>query len=137
MAENLFGAPTGDDVFELEGLDQIESKFLVPNGEYRLRCVDIEREVSKSSNNPMWTWTFVIVDGPHGGKEFKMWTALTAGALWKLEQTVVALGVHSAGASRLRFSKSDVIGKQCIGVFKQEEYQGRMGSKIDMLKPLP
>jgi hypothetical protein len=137
MKPNLSKPTTDDtdDVFELDGLDEIDSKFLVPDGDYELKVTDVTKDVSKSGN-PMWVWDLVIVSGPEAGKEFKTWTAITAGALWKLVQVLAAIGLHDGKSKKVRFSRDEAIGKRCIGVLKQEEYNGRMSSKIDALRPL-
>lgn len=135
MAKPTYGAPVDEDMFEVEDLDKIESKYLIEDGPRKLKVTGLEKDVS-SAGNKMWVWEFTIVGGKDAGKEFKMWTALTAGALWKLEQVLVALGLGKEGASRVRFSKSDAIGRYCMGEFISEKYKGRLGSKIDSVSPL-
>lgn len=127
-------AEGADDEFELEGLDEIESKYLVPDGVYKLKLMDIEKTTSQAGN-PMWVWNWTIIEGEQAGKDFKMWTAITAGALWKMQQVLAALGLHDGESPRVKFSKTDAIGRTCMGEFKQESYQGRPTSKIDRVFP--
>jgi hypothetical protein len=137
MKPNL-GKPTTDDTedtFELDGLDEIDSKFLVPDGDYKMKVTDVVKDVSKAGN-PMWIWDFAITAGPEAGKEFKLWTAITAGALWKLVQVLAAIGLHDGKSKKVRFSRSEAIGRECMGTLQQEEYNGRMSSKIDSVRPL-
>lgn len=119
----------GDDDFELEGLDEIGSKFLVPDDDYKIKLTGLTKEVS-NAGNPMWVWVWTIIEGPEAGKDFKLWTAITAGALWKMQQVLAAIGLHDGESPRVKFSRSEALGRTCIGTFKQEPYQGRMTSKI-------
>lgn len=122
-----------DDDFDVE-VGDANSKYRIPEGTYRFRCIDIEKETSKSGN-PMWTWTFAVCKGQHEGTELKTWTALTASALWKVVQVGQALGLDIA-EGRLKFKKSNVIGKECYGKVLDSEYQGRVNSRIEELYAL-
>lgn len=127
--------PDGDDEFELEGLDEIDSKFLVPDGDYKFKLIEIEKDTS-NSGNPMWVWDFTIVEGPEAGKEFRLWTVTTASAMWKMVQVLVALGLHDGESASVKFKRSDAIGRMCMGTMEQQTYQGRMSSKIKEVFPL-
>ena len=132
---NPFGqVPDADDEFTVEGLDEGDSKFKIPEGEYKMRLIDLVKETSKAGN-PMWVWTFTVVSGEHEGIELKTWTALTPAAMWKLTEVLQALGLPSDG-KRANFKKKDALGKECIAVVEDSEYQGRVNSSISNLKPL-
>ena len=124
-----FGTPgtEDDDDFSVDGLDEVSS-FYVPPNKYRAKVIELTKEVSKQGN-PMWVWTFAIVHGDQSGKELKVWTALTAAALWKLVEVLDALKLgHVDG--KAKFKKNDVINKECYIVVEDSEYNGRKTSTI-------
>lgn len=123
------GQPSGgNDSFEvnLEGVEM--NSFTIPDGNYRVRCIEVEQTVSKGGN-PMFVWTFEVVDGPHAGFQSKVFTALTPSAMWKVAETVVALGVGQTG-QLVKFKRSDVVGKECGAYFEATEYNGKTNSQI-------
>jgi hypothetical protein len=133
--DNPFGkVPGGDEEFEIGGLDEIDSKFRIPEGAYRMRLIELEKGTSKA-DNPMWIWTFVVVSGDHEGTELKTWTALTPAAMWKLSEVLEALGFE-AKDGRAKFKKEEAIGREVMAEVVDSEYQGRTNSSISTLKPL-
>ena len=125
------GAPTanpnavGD--FEVD-LTEVQDNFRVPDGNYKVKCTDIEQTVSKGGN-PMFVWTFQISEGQHAGFESKVFTAITPAAMWKVAETVQALGVGQTG-SVVKFKRTDVIGKECGALIEATEYNGNTRSQI-------
>lgn len=120
------GAPTPDS-FEVD-LSNVESGFTIPDGAYRVRCVDVEQTVSKGGN-PMFVWTFEISEGNHKGFQSKVFTAITPAAMWKVAETVVSLGVGQQGQI-VKFKRSDVINKECGAIIEKTEYNGQERSQI-------
>jgi hypothetical protein len=114
--------------FEVDLTDVQESSFAIPDGTYKAKCVDITQDISKSGN-PMFIWDFEIVEGNYKGKTFKSWTAITPAAMWKVAETVQALGVGQTGQV-VKFKKGDVINKLCGIVMEQDEYNGKPTSRI-------
>lgn len=120
-------APTNDS-FEVD-LTNVESGgFTIPDGVYKVRCMNVEQTVSKGGN-PMFVWDFEIVEGPHTGFKSKVFTAITPAAMWKVAETVIALGVGQQG-SVVKFKRSDVLNKECGAMFEQTEYEGKNRSQI-------
>lgn len=124
MMPTSAGSP---DSFEVD-LTNIQSQFTVPDGAYRAKCVEVEQSVSKGGN-PMFVWTFEIVEGPHTGFQTKVFTAITPAAIWKVAETVQALGVGQSG-SVCKFRRSDVINKECGILMEQGEYNGQTRSSV-------
>lgn len=136
--ESPTAAPTGvpmpgnvssaDQTFEVDFSTAQDRSYTVPDGSYKAKCIDVSQEVSKSGN-PMFVWQFELVGGQYAGKQFKSWTAVTPAAMWKVAETVVALGVGQNGQV-VKFKRSDVIGKLCGLVMEQDEYNGKMVSRV-------
>lgn len=120
-------APTNDN-FEVD-LTNVESNgFTIPDGIYKVRCMNVEQTVSKGGN-PMFVWDFEISEGPHAGFKSKVFTAITPAAMWKVAETVIALGVGQQG-SVVKFKRSDVLNKECGAMFETDEYDNKKRSQI-------
>ncbi len=118
---------SANDSFEVD-LSEVSDGFTIPDGNYRVKCVEIEQSVSKGGN-PMFVWTFEISEGAHAGFQSKVFTAITPAAMWKVAETVIALGVGQTG-SVVKFKRQDVIGKECGALFEKTEYNGQERSQI-------
>lgn len=116
-----------NDMFEVD-LSEVQSGFIIPDSLYMVRCVDMDQGVSQSGN-PQYIWSFVITQGEYEGREFRMYTAITPAALWKVAEVVKALGVGETGKV-VRFRRSDVVGKECVAVIESSEYKGQSRSSI-------
>lgn len=120
-------ASSGADSFEVD-LTEVQNDFTIPDGNYRLKCVDIEQQVSKGGN-PMFVWSLEVSAGQHSGFQGKVFTAITPAAMWKVAETVKAFGVGQEGQV-VKFKRSDVIGKECGGYIEKTEYNGQERSQI-------
>ena len=120
-------ASNGADSFEVD-LTGIQNGFVIPDGNYRLKCIDIEQQVSKGGN-PMFVWTLEVSAGQHTGFQGKVFTAITPAAMWKVAETVKAFGVGQEG-QMVKFKRSDVVGKECGGYIEKTEYNGQERSQI-------
>lgn len=121
------------DNFEVD-LSDVQSGFVIPDGSYRVKCIDIEQSVSKGGN-PMFVWTFEISEGTHKGFQSKVFTAITPAAMWKVAETVEALGVGQTG-SVVKFKRTDVLNKECGALFETSDYNGQNRSSISRVMTL-
>ena len=130
------GAPNAGsmvDNFEVD-LTDVQDNFKIPDGNYKVKCIDIEQSVSKGGN-PMFVWTFEVSEGDHIGFQSKVFTAITPAAMWKVAETVQALGVGQTG-SVVKFKRTDVINKECGALIEQTEYNGQTRSQISRVMSL-
>lgn len=118
---------SGADTFEVD-LTDVESSGLIPAGAYRAKCVNVDQSVSKGGN-PMFVWDFELLEGDGRGRILKVFTAITPAAMWKVAETVIALGVGQTGEV-VKFKRSDVIGKECGVTVEDTEYNGNVRSQI-------
>lgn len=114
-------------------LTDVQTGFSVPDGDYLLKCLDVEQGVSQAGNS-QFIWTFAIVGGDYNDKELKLFTALTPAAMWKVAETVTALGLGVVG-QKVRFTRSEVVGRYCIGTLEEGEYKGVVRSSIIAVRP--
>lgn len=130
------GAPMGgpsSDNFEID-LTDVSDGFSIPDGNYRVKCIEVEQSVSKGGN-PMFVWTFEVSEGNHSGFQSKVFTAITPAAMWKVAETVIALGVGQTG-SVVKFKRTDVVGKECGALIEKSEYNGNTRSQISRVMSL-
>lgn len=115
------------DSFEVD-LTDVESQGLIPEGSYLARCANVEQSVSKGGN-PMFVWDFELLEGGGKGRILKVFTAITPAAMWKVAETVIALGVGQTGQV-VKFKRSDVVGRDCGVMVADTEYNGNVRSQI-------
>lgn len=127
------GAPVTNDSFEVD-LTNVEDGYTIPDGNYKVKCMNVEQTISKGGN-PMFVWTFEVSEGDHVGFQSKVFTAITPAAMWKVAETVVALGVGQTG-SMVKFKRSDVVGKECGALIEKTEYNGKERSQISRVMSL-
>lgn len=127
------GSSAANDAFEVD-LTNVEDNSVVAEGEYRARCIDVTQDVSKSGN-PMFVWQFEITDGKYTGRVMRLWTAITPAAMWKVAETVIALGIGQNGQV-VKFKRSDVLNRECGIVVEPDEYDGKASSRISRVIPL-
>lgn len=127
------GSSASADLFEID-LSEVSTSSAIPEGTYKVRCIEVEQSVSQSGN-PMFVWTFTIVEGEYQGKDYKVYTVTTPSALWKVAEVVTALGVGQSGQV-VKFKRSDVLNKECGAIIEDTEYQGTTRSQISRVIPL-
>lgn len=116
-----------------------------PEGICIVQLMNVSQERSKSSGNKMWVWEFAIrkyTDPAEVGDEFngeivKVFTALSKSAMWKLEETLKALGVKIGDAGAVKFSKDQVIGVVCKAAIEHSVYNDKPQVNIKALAPHP
>lgn len=135
--DNPFGTPAeseggGDGMDEEFSYDLPEDTGTrIKEARYAFKVIGLDKSNSQAGN-PMWIFTLVGLHGEAGGREFKIYCALTPAALWKLNDTLKALQLGTPG-QKTAFKKSDAIGKLVWGDVKDSEYKGRKGSSIEEL----
>lgn len=122
------GSPFIDGDFEVD-LSNVETNtYTIPDGNYKVKCIEVEQSVSKGGN-PMFVWTFEVSEGEYKGFQSKVFTAITPAAMWKVAETVIALGIGQTGET-VKFKRTDVVGKECGAIFEETEYNGKTNSQI-------
>lgn len=129
-----FGVPSSmEDDIEFEA--DLSDEGLVPEGYYKAKIVDVAQEIS-SKGDPMYVWTFVLVETEHAGRSLKLWTVRTPAAMWKLSETLVALGLGAPG-QKARFKRSQALNTLCTIEVTQEPYNGRITNSVASVSPPP
>ena len=126
-------APVTSDSFEVD-LSEVSDGFTIPDGNYKVKCLDVEQGVSKAGN-PQFIWSFEVSEGDHKGFQSKVFTAITPAAMWKVAETVMALGIGQSG-SVVKFKRTDVVGKECGALIEKSDYSGQDRSQITKVMSL-
>lgn len=101
---------------------------LASEGLHRCKVIDIELTTS-SKGDPMYVWTFEVVDTDEKGVQLKLFTVSTPKARWKIIETLEGVGIPASN-SVVRFKKSDIKDRICIVNVIHESYKGRMQASV-------
>lgn len=101
----------------------------VPDGDYRVRVVDIEERVSENSGQPYLNWELEIVGGEYDGSTIYHTTSLQKQALFNLRATLEALGLD-VPESAMEIDLDALIGLEMGVTVEVQEVQGRKRSRV-------
>ena len=139
IPDDPFGAPAED---EDDGEWSVEvPNNRIPEASYVGKCTDVNRARSQAGNL-QFVWDWMIMEGPHKGREFKTYTALTPAAMWKVTQTLKAVGIavvkDEKGNPKYNFNRDDVINVGVTLVVKDDNYKTDvLDSKVDTVMEHP
>ncbi len=106
----------------------------LPTGIYPAVVTGIEVRDSKSGPDPYLNWTFDIAAPEFLGRKVWLITGLGVKALWKLRETLAALGeTDLEGPVNLDLEK--YMGKRCQVIVSQEVYNGQTRNRVDSVLP--
>jgi hypothetical protein len=112
----------------------IESRVLIPEGEYLFAVESVEQDTS-SEGNKMLVWTFAIAeDGKLEGQTSRIYTPLIDTALWKLAGLLTALG-QEVPDGPMDIELTEMVGLEMMGVVTHEDYNDRPQSRISDFYP--
>lgn len=101
----------------------------VPEGDYHVRITAVKNDTSKEGNR-MYVWTYTGVSGKLKGKQIIDYTAITPKSLWKLWQVLEALNVSAKSDSAVKIKIKSLVGKEMAVTLVDDEYNGRVTSKV-------
>jgi len=103
--------------------------FHIPDGEYPIKCVSVERKLSKNDSD-MFEWKFEGTKGKAKGKVFYYYTVIEGKEQQqKLGKTLMALGLDFEPGD-VEFEPDDVLDAECMGEVATDTYQGEKRSKL-------
>ena len=115
-----------------EGVDDSGGNFHISTGEYLMKCTSITEEISKQ-NNEMLVFKFDGLEKEARGRSFRLHCTLGANALWKLKQTLRALGVEVPDDPS-ELDPDDVVGTEVLGTVVDNEYEGKISSRLGEIR---
>jgi len=106
----------------------------LPDGQYEVSCQATEVTTSKSSGSPMIKWTFDVINNPdYVGRRLWSYTVINEDTSknFSLANHLEALGL-SVGKDG-SFETDDALGRNCIAVVTQQQYQDKITNSIKKL----
>lgn len=140
---NPFGAPaaelTDDFVIDLSDV-QSGGRDFIGNGDHTMYCTAVKTGKSQAGNDKL-IFEFTVIAGDYTGKKANLDCAITPNAMWKIDQTLVALGVTRRDAEPT--ARKPTIGEIktkahhviVIGTFVPDTYNGQPTSKFNTVRP--
>lgn len=131
--------PAADESFELLIPEGAESGKIPAGDQYIGKLIDIAKDKSKEKQTPMWVLKFSIVKGKYKGMDFTMWLVLSPNALWKVADSLTALGVQWEPGTPMTFKAKEVLGTlvRLIIIDDKDQTGTRDVSKLAGLLPHP
>ena len=111
----------------------VESFNRPSEGQHVVKIVSADMKQSQGGND-MIVVTFEVTKGSDKGARCIENYPLAENALWKLKGLLQAIGMKCDGKVRLDLDK--LIGKVCIITISEEEYDGRIRSRVQECKKL-
>ncbi len=132
-----FGNPSDNETFDILIPEGAESGKIPAGDQYIGKLMTIVHAVAKSSGNPMWTCTFTITEGKYAGMDFTIYLTLQPNALWKVTETLTALGVKVVPGQALSLKAADLVNTLVRLKIADESRDGRTTSKLQSVLPHP
>jgi len=118
-------------IIDFSSVSELE---LLPTGVYPAVVVAVELRESKSGPDPYLNWTFELTSEAYLGRKVWLVTGLGSRALWKLKDTLEALG-ETGLTGEVELDPAKFIGKTCRVVVTQEVYNGQTRNRVDSVLP--
>jgi hypothetical protein len=114
----------------------VETRVLVPEGEYRAKVKAVEEDESNAGNTYLkWQFTTVDDDKKLNGQTLYYHTSLQPQALWNLRNLLETLGVETPNGKYV-LDAAAYIGLECMVTVEHETYEGKKKAKISDFAPL-
>lgn len=110
----------------------VEARVLIPEGDYRVKVLECEKE--DGNEFPYLAWTLEIVDeGPYEGKKLYNNTSLSPAALWNLRTFLEAFGVEVPD-DEYELNPAELCGIDAEAVagvtVEHEKYEGKPKARV-------
>jgi len=101
----------------------------LPEGDYAAKVKEAKLDRSSEKETPGIFVTWVITKGEYKGKALRDALWLSDKALWRVRQTLEALGVK-VPSKKVKVDPKKMIGKEAAITLEDEEYDGKMRSRV-------
>lgn len=98
-------------------------------GDYGVKVIKAEVSKKDDDKKPYVIFTMKFLDGKYKGKEIRHYCYLTAAALWKLRNTLEAMGMK-VPSKPVNVDLKKTINKKLGISVEDDEYEGKIRSKI-------
>jgi hypothetical protein len=112
----------------------------IPEGEYKAKIVSWKKKYKDDdkTNVPYISWMIQITEGKHKGVPFYENTSLKTDSLFNLRNLIFAAtdGKKNVAGKKVNFDPDSLVGAKIGIIVEDEEYDGKMRSKIGDVRPL-
>lgn len=114
---------------DFEGVESGGGGFKIPEGDYRMKVVQVE-DTESDAGNQMFKWHFEGLEKKAKGKKFYLYTVYDPpDSLWKLKSLLEALGQEVPDGA-MDLDLDEMIDLELIGQVGDEEYKDKITSKL-------
>lgn len=109
----------------------------VPEGDYRLRVIDVEDGEVKSGENAgaaQWIFILGIDEKKYSSTKYPYRCTLKENQFWKIRNLLLSAGIN-VPKKRVKVDPNKLIGKIVAGTLEDDEYEGKMRSQITAIFP--
>lgn len=108
----------------------------IPEGDYAFKIISHEVKKKEGATSRYLNWRLQVSKGPKKGSPMYYITSLKPDALWNLRNFIhAATGKNVAGKS-VEFNAEKLYGKEVGGSVIDDEYEGKIRSKLDTVFPI-
>lgn len=110
----------------------------VPEGDYRLRILDVMDAEVKSGDNQgsaQWVFTLGIDEKRYSSTKYPYRCTLVEKQFWKIRNLLVAAGIN-VPKKRIKIDPNKLIGRVVAGTLEDDEYEGKERSQITAIFPV-
>lgn len=130
-------SPVDDEAVEVILPEGAESGRIPAGDQYIGQLLGMVHGRSKSSDNPMLTWTFTMYKGDFRGMDFTLYTPLSENSMWKLADTLTALGVKWEPGVKVSIKSKELKGTLVRMKIVDDKFEDRDRSKLSGILPHP
>lgn len=130
----------GGVIVDLSGVDTDGDFPLMPRGKYNCMVDSVEYKLSNANDNPMWAMRLSVQEGEFAKRVLFTNVVFTENSLFRVKQTLEALGVSHLLKSKFDASSDEVIdelvGLECTVVLDHRMWEGKKRENVKKLEPL-
>jgi len=101
----------------------------LPEGDYAAKCIEAKLDKSSEKETPGVFVTYEISKGEYKGKRVRDALWLTDKSLWRVRQTLEAMGID-VPSKRVKINPKSMVGKTVAITLEDEEYENRVRSRV-------
>jgi Protein of unknown function (DUF669) len=107
----------------------------IPEGDYLAKIVSAETRESEKSGSRYLSWKLAVSNGEFKGKQLYHITSLKPEALWNLRNFIHAATGKNVAGKALNIDTSALEGKTIAITVEDDEYEGKIRSRIVDTRP--
>lgn len=128
-------SPDGDQIIDLTQIKPGSRQDQLDVGRHLGYCSAVNVDDESKAGNPMITFTFTVMAGSNAGRSRNTYCALTPDALWKLLETLKALGIDDLKPSKNLIAQNAPGRVVVMNVIQGKLYEGNPTTDFNRVEP--